>query len=115
MAILLLLNQFHSTKFYILIQRYTSEIYLPIDKEMNKWNGQKRLRMTYSYKNINEDIQKMPQSRSTTLPRKQKKERWETNKDSTNATYEITDAQRTATEEPAWYGQYENHHENIPI
>ena len=35
----------------------------------------------------------MPQSRSTTLRRHKKKERWRTNKDKTNTTYETTDAQ----------------------
>ena len=42
--------------------------------------------------NISEDIQKMPQSRNTALPRHQRKERWGTNKDTTNVTYEITNA-----------------------
>ena len=47
----------------------------------------------YNYINISEDTQKTPQSRSTALPRHQMKERWETNNDKTNATYETTDAQ----------------------
>ena len=35
----------------------------------------------------------MPQTRQTALPRHQKKERWGTNKDNTNTTYETTDTQ----------------------
>ena len=45
--------------------------------------------------NINEDTQERPQSRSTALPRHQRKKRLETNKDNRNVTYETTDAQRT--------------------
>ena len=44
-------------------------------------------------KNIGKDIQKMPQSWSTALPRHQKNERWRTNNDKTNATHETTDKQ----------------------
>ena len=44
------------------------------------------------YKNISTDTQEMRQSRSTAFPR-HKKERWGTNKDLTNSTYEVTDAQ----------------------
>ena len=36
----------------------------------------------------------MAQSRSTALTRHQKKERWGTNKDNTDATYETTDTER---------------------
>ena len=43
--------------------------------------------------NIGENTQEMPQSRITILPRHQKKERWSTNNDKTNATYETKDAQ----------------------
>ena len=42
-------------------------------------------------KNISEDTQEMPQSRSTTFPRHQKKERWGINKDKTNTAFEITE------------------------
>ena len=49
-----------------------------------------------------EDNQEMPQLRSTALPRHQRKESAGTNKDTTNATYEITNANK---EEP----QQRNH------
>ena len=49
----------------------------------------------------------MPQSRSTAIPRHQKKERLGTNKDKTNATYKTTDAQ--ATKKPPWNRQSENY------
>ena len=45
------------------------------------------------YWNISQDTQEMPQSRSTTYPKHQKKERWGTTNDKTNATYKTTDAQ----------------------
>ena len=47
----------------------------------------------------------MPQSQSTAFPSHQKTERWETNKDKTNATYETTDKNKTATEESPWKGK----------
>ena len=43
-------------------------------------------------KNINKDTQEMPQSRSGAFPRHQKMERWGTNKDKTNVTFETIDA-----------------------
>ena len=47
--------------------------------------------------------------RNTTLPKHQMKERWRTNKDTTNATYRITDAQRSTTiAEPPVNGQSVN-------
>ena len=45
------------------------------------------------HKNISEDIQEMPQSQSTSLPRHEKKDRWGTNNDKTNSIYEAKDAQ----------------------
>ena len=42
---------------------------------------------------VSEDTLERPQSRSTVLPRYQKKERWGTNNDKRNAIYEPTDAQ----------------------
>ena len=52
--------------------------------------------------------QVMPKSRSTALPRHQKKERWGTNKN-TNVTYEASDdkQRRTAVEELSWNGHKE--------
>ena len=47
--------------------------------------------------NKSEDTQEMPQSRSTVLPRPQKKERWRTNTYTTNATYEISGNKRRRT------------------
>ena len=49
--------------------------------------------------------QAMPQSRSTALPKHQKKERWGTNNDKTNVIYETTDVRGTATEELPWHDQ----------
>ena len=43
--------------------------------------------------NISEDKQEMPQWRNTTFSRHEKKERWGTINDKTNAKYEINDAQ----------------------
>ena len=47
----------------------------------------------FAVRYITEGTQEMPQSRSTALTRHQKRERWGTNKDKTNAIYETTDAQ----------------------
>ena len=44
-------------------------------------------------KKESEDTLEVPQSQSTAFPRHERKEREETNEDTTNATYEITDAQ----------------------
>ena len=46
-----------------------------------------------SSRNMSNDNQEMPQPRSTGFPRHQKKERWGTNTDKTNATYRNTNAQ----------------------
>ena len=43
---------------------------------------------------ISEDTQEMPQSRNTVLKRHQKKERWGTNKDRTNSTFETTEKKK---------------------
>ena len=53
-----------------------------------------RLSVPSSSTNISDDTQKISQSRSTALMAYQKKKRWGTNKDTTNVTYETTDAQR---------------------
>ena len=64
------------------------------------WDYQLRnMRLSTSYylsrwKNISEDTQETPQSRTTSLLRHQKEERLGTNNDKTNGTYEATDAQR---------------------
>ena len=71
-------------------------------------NWSLRSQSPYLLLNINEDNQEMPQSRSTALPKHQKKRRWGTNNDKTVATYmyETIHAQRrTAKEEPPWNGQ----------
>ena len=50
--------------------------------------------LIFRNKNISQGTLELPQSRSTALPRHQKKERWGTNKEKTIATYETTDAQK---------------------
>ena len=67
----------------------------------------------FFWKNINEDTQERPQSRSTIFLRYQK-ERRGTNKDKTNATYETTDAE---TKKNCNRGTtFESkHYENTPI
>ena len=59
--------------------------------------------------NICQDIQEMPQSRSTAFPRHKKNERQGTNNDKPNATYETPDIRgrkmKTTTEEPLWNGR----------
>ena len=52
------------------------------------------------------NTQEMQQSCSTTFPKHQKKERYGTNKEKTNATDETTDARRTTmTEKLPWNDQ----------
>ena len=50
-------------------------------------------------KTIWDDTQEVPQSSNPAFPRNQKKERWGTNNDQTNPTYETAVAQRTAATE----------------
>ena len=61
-------------------------------------------------KGINEDNQEKPQSQSTAFTRHQRKERWGTNNDKTNVTYETYDTQTktTTTEETPWNGPWNN-------
>ena len=79
-------------------------IYEHIPKGFNKFYHKNNL----AWKRLSEDTQEMPQSWSTTFPRFQKKERQGIRNDKTITTYEITNAQRTATEVPPWNGQLEN-------
>ena len=66
-----------------------------------------RLSVPSSSINISDNTQKISQSRSTALMAYQKKKRWGTNKDTTNVTYETTDAQRkkNCNREPPWDDQ----------
>ena len=52
----------------------------------------------WNIKKISEDTQEMPQLWSTAFPKCQKKERWGTNNDKTNPTYETIEQKRTTTQ-----------------
>ena len=79
-----------------LAQKMQQTIWLAQKMQQTIWLAQKMQQTIWLAQKMQQTIwlaQKMQQSWSTALPRHQKKERWRTNNDKTNATYETIETQ----------------------